>query len=259
MKSYHHKIIHRKFYFSIASSACMLFLSFIVNAQTFTSTNKRVSIIELYTSEGCSSCPPADKWLSQFKDDNRLWSQLIPIAFHVDYWDYIGWKDKFANKRYSQRQQQYARNNNISTVYTPAVLLNGQENRFWFKRQPLIIDKDIHAGRLSIDVNQNKISAHYSPVNSFLDKTIILNIAILGFNLNSKILSGENKGQTLKHDFVILGYRKINMLLSENSYHVDSIQLPISTVKTQQIALATWVNSDNNLIPLQATGGWLTP
>ncbi len=102
----------------------LMSLSLTASAQTFTSTDKRVSVLELYTSEGCSSCPPADEWLSKLKQDDRLWSEIIPLAFHVDYWDYIGWQDPFANKRYSQRQRQYARDKNVRTVYTPGTLLN---------------------------------------------------------------------------------------------------------------------------------------
>ena len=83
-------------------------LSVTTQAQTFESNNEQVSLIELYTSEGCSSCPPAERWLSKLADDESLWSHFVPLAFHVDYWDYIGWKDPYASKEYSQRQRRYA-------------------------------------------------------------------------------------------------------------------------------------------------------
>ena len=95
-------------------------------AAVFQSGPLRVNVLELYTSEGCSSCPPADRWLSGLKQDDRLWREIIPIAFHVDYWNYIGWQDRFSSPVYSERQRHYARNKGLSTVYTPGFLLNGR-------------------------------------------------------------------------------------------------------------------------------------
>ena len=71
----------------------------------FISSDQQTTLIELYSSEGCSSCPPADQFLSQFSNSNDLWNQYIPVAFHVDYWDYIGWKDAFASADFSNRHQ----------------------------------------------------------------------------------------------------------------------------------------------------------
>ena len=88
-------------------------------AQVFESSEKPTALVELYTSEGCSSCPPADRWLSSLKDDEGLWKEFVPLAFHVDYWDYIGWEDRFADKQYSQRQRRYAHEFSEPTVYTP--------------------------------------------------------------------------------------------------------------------------------------------
>ncbi len=87
------------------------------------------NLIELYTSEGCSSCPPADRWLSTLKEHPALWQRLVPIAFHVDYWDYIGWKDRFSQSEFSARQRQYVKENALPTVYTPGIMSNGKEWR----------------------------------------------------------------------------------------------------------------------------------
>jgi len=85
-----------------------LLTSLSANAQQFMSGEKQVPLIELYTSEGCSSCPPADRWMSKLTAHEDLWSGFVPIALHVDYWDYIGWKDPYASREYSQRQRQIA-------------------------------------------------------------------------------------------------------------------------------------------------------
>src|SRR4029077_9083235 len=66
--------------------------------KTFESGDTQSSLIELFTSEGCSSCPPAEKWLSALKSSSDLWKKAVPVAFHVDYWDHLGWRDRFANQ-----------------------------------------------------------------------------------------------------------------------------------------------------------------
>ena len=71
---------------------------------SFSSPVQQATLIELYTSEGCSSCPPADSWLSQFKDNEHLWTQIVPVSFHVDYWDNLGWRDRFSSAEFSRRQ-----------------------------------------------------------------------------------------------------------------------------------------------------------
>jgi len=77
---------------------------------TFQSGPQRVALLEVYTSEGCSSCPPAESWLSEFKNQARLWKEIVPVAFHVDYWDGLGWKDRFAKEEYTSRQRAYSEN-----------------------------------------------------------------------------------------------------------------------------------------------------
>ena len=127
----------------------------LTKAQTFESGNKPVSLIELYTSQGCSSCPPADRWLSSLNDDENLWSKFVPMAFHVDYWDYIGWKDPFASKEYSQRQRRYAGEYGESTVYTPGVRKNGAEWRLWRFFGDPESKQDIDSGNIRITVDEN--------------------------------------------------------------------------------------------------------
>ena len=95
------------------------------------SASSRTSVLELFTSEGCSSCPPADEWMSRLIDDDRLWSEVVPIAFHVDYWDHLGWKDPVASRDFSSRQREHAASWKNNRVYTPGFVLNGLEWRGW--------------------------------------------------------------------------------------------------------------------------------
>src|SRR6266513_2772180 len=93
----------------------------------FQSDATQTSLLELYTSEGCSSCPPAEAWLSRLKESPKIWKNFVPVAFHVDYWDRLGWKDSFATAEWTKRQRLYAANWNAQSVYTPAFVLNGRE------------------------------------------------------------------------------------------------------------------------------------
>src|SRR5579862_6783150 len=83
----------------------------------FQSSERQVALVELYTSEGCSSCPPAEAWLSRLKDKPGLWSEFVPVAFHVEYWDALGWRDKWSSKDYSERQRDYAASWGSDNIY----------------------------------------------------------------------------------------------------------------------------------------------
>lgn len=97
------------------------------------STARRVAVIELYTSEGCNSCPPADRWVSSLPALGFSADRVVPPAFHVDYWDYLGWRDRFAQASFCARQRAQADHAGARFVYTPQLLLNGADFR-----QPLL-------------------------------------------------------------------------------------------------------------------------
>src|SRR5258706_10682079 len=98
---------------------------------TAKSDGKTVALVELYTSEGCDSCPPADRWLSSLGPRGFAPDRVVPIALHVDYWDYIGWKGPYARAAHSARQRKMAKLARAAMVYTPQVLLQGQDFREW--------------------------------------------------------------------------------------------------------------------------------
>src|SRR5438105_5237324 len=82
-------------------------------------------VVELFTSQGCSSCPPADALIHEIANDPKLRGRVIPLAFHVDYWDSLGWRDPFSSAEWSQRQALYARTMHLSSAYTPQAVVNG--------------------------------------------------------------------------------------------------------------------------------------
>src|SRR5437870_9403607 len=131
----------------------------------FQSETRQTSLLELYASEGCSSCPPAEAWLSALKEHPRLWKDFVPVAFHVDYWDYLGWKDPFSSKAWSERQSDYAEHWHSDSVYTPGFVLNGNEWRGWLTRDELPRPSSNSAGVLTAHSEDgNQWTLRFQPI-----------------------------------------------------------------------------------------------
>ncbi|MEM7361174.1 MAG: DUF1223 domain-containing protein [Pseudomonadota bacterium] len=237
-----------------------------VKAQQFSSTVEQVPLIELYTSEGCSSCPPADRWLSGLKQDEGLWTRFVPIAFHVDYWDYIGWKDRFANREYSQRQRRYAHEFGESTVYTPGLRKAGAEWRSWRLFGDPRAKGPEQVGILNLYVEPDgSFSANFdlpqeSGGKAAGQSSLQLTVALLGQNLVSQVSRGENRGRELSHDFVVLGLTTVTSdRAGQQNADSKSIswsgKLPEASVQAMDYAVAAWVTRGGSLRPLQSTGG----
>ena len=173
----------------------------------FKSDAPKATLIELYSSEGCSSCPPAEAWLSQLKTSPRLWHDLYPVAFHVDYWDGLGWPDRFARPAYTQRQRDYAASLGQDSVYTPEFVIDGHEWRGWFKGDRTPPPPPGTSGELSLTLkDQGKAAAvTYTPSANPSD-SYRANIALLGLNITSDVQRGENQGSRLQHDFIVLDF-----------------------------------------------------
>lgn len=215
----------------------------------FSSPEKQATLLELFTSEGCSSCPPAEHWVNQLIDNEQLWNTIIPVVFHVDYWDYIGWNDRYASPDYSKRQRQYYKERAVSSVYTPGMFQNGKEWRGWWRSKPLPQSQN-NVGILSAQLQDQLLKVQFAnKTESALD----LNVAILGFGLKTHVQAGENEGKTLEHEFVVLGKSK---LASNNGRW--SVKLPASlSVPAQRKAIAIWVSKEGQQQPIQAAGAWL--
>ncbi len=222
---------------------------------SFESTDKQIALLELYTSEGCSSCPPADRWMSSLLHDDKLWQRFIPIALHVDYWDYIGWKDRFAHADYSARQRQYAREQSIKTVYTPGFILNGKEWRNWFLKRFLDFPEGNMPGVLKLDITDDQAEILFTPTK-FSHEKLEVNLALLGFNLETEVKAGENRGKKLPHNFVVLRINKSEMK-TDDKQHRAQLALPVSNIKTSRYGVVAWVNNSMSQNPIQTVGGWL--
>lgn len=173
----------------------------------------RVALLELYTSEGCSSCPPADRWVSQLSAQGFNADRVIPLALHVDYWDYIGWRDPFANPGFSARQREMARLSRSSTVYTPQVMINGRDFRSWhssggFARE--IEEMKQAPARANIQLKLSKSGP--DRVEALVSVTgrkdnLVLYLALYENDLWSAVSAGENSGVKLHHDYVVREWR----------------------------------------------------
>ena len=226
-------------------------------ATTFESGETQSTLIELFTSEGCSSCPPAEKWVTALKSNQELWKRIVPVAFHVDYWDHLGWRDRFAKPEFTLRQQRYAAAWGGDSVYTPGFVVNGKEWRSWFGGNP-VPASSTRVGVLRVSLgNDGKLTA------TFVSETakplaLTLNVALLGNELESDVKRGENSGRKLRHDFVVLQLAKSEMTNHGNLW-TGTVLLSSNAGTDTATALAAWVNSGEAAPPIQATGGWLKP
>jgi len=220
----------------------------------FSSNNRQNVMIELFTSQGCSSCPPAERWLNTYVDNTKLWNEVIPIAFHVDYWDKLGWPDPYANHAYSMRQYRHQQQRHIRSVYTPGVVVNGQEWRGWIRGEDFPEPKpNTDAGILSFVANAKQLEVTYSRVT----KDHVLNVVLLGVGITTQVERGENQGKLLEQDFVALSHEMYSAGKS-NASGQWSIPLPKDSANyAKRYALAIWVSDMDDIAPIQSTGYWI--
>jgi hypothetical protein len=205
-------------------------------------------LIELYTSEGCSSCPPAEAYLNTYLNHPKLWEEYVPVAFHVDYWNNLGWRDRFSSSEYSARQRTYARHWRARTVYTPEFFVNGREWRRWSGSSPPV-EEAREVGNLQIILDGEILRASFEPVTPNKEP-LTLHIARLGMERTTRIRSGENAGRDAVHQFVVTGYKTIT---SKNFHWVT--RLPQQRVEESgKQAMAAWITRVDNPLPLQAAG-----
>ncbi len=211
---------------------------------------RQVTLLELYTSQGCSSCPPAERWLNSWVDNDDLWKAVVPVALHVDYWDSLGWNDPYATRANGERQREYARTGGAGTVYTPGFFVNGREWRDWTLRQsPRASGKE--AGNLAVSIENNTVTATYPEAGEALE----LHIVMLGFGIETAVRRGENRNRTLREEFVALAHDTHTS--GTGQWRVALPAIWADAGKRRGIAL--WVSPAGDARPLQATGGWLQP
>ncbi len=223
----------------------------------FQSSERQTALVELYTSEGCSSCPPAEAWLSGLKSAPGLWSDFLPVAFHVEYWDSLGWRDPWASRQFSDRQRAYAGVWGSDNIYTPEFVLDGKEWRNWFGRKGAPGSSGAKAGILKVTLEgTNHWQVSFVPAAGGAAGYEV-NAALLDSELSSDVKAGENKGRHLNHDFAALALVK-QPLAGKGGGFEGGFTLDTTPKTTSgRLALAVWVTRAGELESLQATGGWL--
>jgi hypothetical protein len=195
-------------------------------------------VLELYTSEGCSSCPPADEWVSQLKKPAQEGS-LVVQAFHVGYWDYIGWADRFATPAHTQRQRQIAGVNRLSSIYTPQLVLNGGDWRQWWSERGNL-PKAAAAAQADIQLRSttgpNSFEAQVTPVQGDAKWAAYWTVTEHGHA--SRVTAGENKGEQLKHDFVVRQYTPVGQYSGKQSLKFEAA--PAKAGHARQVNLVVY-------------------
>ncbi|HWH81231.1 MAG TPA: DUF1223 domain-containing protein, partial [Burkholderiaceae bacterium] len=162
------------------------------------------AVVELYTSEGCNSCPPADRWFSRLKADPAV----VALAFHVDYWDRLGWKDRFASPAYTQRQAQQQAVSGARFSYTPQVLIDGADRPDWpgtavtsHTRPAATVDAQLVREGNHVTATIASLTGGPARLAAFW--------AVTEQGHTSAVKAGENEGVTLQHDFVVRDYARV--------------------------------------------------
>ncbi len=214
--------------------------------------SKKVVVLELFTSQGCSSCPPADALLAEYAEANN--EQIIPLSFHVDYWNRLGWTDPFSNATYSDRQQWYSAHLPRGSIYTPQLVVNGKMEAVGNNRTAVskLVQQELKEpakGLITIDeikVSKNMINFHYTAELTTLDA--LINIALVQKEVITNIKAGENEGVRITNRNIVRSF--ITQPVSMEG--VGIIIVP-PTFKTAEYALVVYVQGRKDLTILAAT------
>lgn len=225
----------------------LTFTCFVVlpsTAQTWQHSGPPAQLIELFTSEGCSSCPPADRYIGEFRHSSKLWNSVIPVAYHVDYWDYLGWRDKFAKPAFSQKQRLYKAYGVVDSVYTPGFVVDGKEWRGFFNwgKQVLPPSSATDKDHLTLNREGKRFELVYSDTESYT-----ANLVILALDEESQVKSGENKGKLLEHNFIVLDKLQ--------QFGQKEWLFELQTMPENADAVAVWLTKEGSYLPVQTVAG----
>lgn len=188
-------------------------------------------VVELFTSEGCNSCPPADKIVSEIISDARKNKKPVyAMSFHVDYWNKFGWKDPYSSFQFTNRQKNYSDALGEPEIYTPQVFVNGKSNFVGSDRKKLQaeIDKELKsASAISLKLSKNNLSTTDTLIinyeSSKTDRNFNVYVALVQRGLTSKVSKGENTGKVLQHDNVVRVFENIPLTSA-----TGTLKIPVS-------------------------------
>lgn len=187
--------------------------------------------------------------LGNLKTEPGLWNELIPLAFHVDYWDYLGWKDRFARTEFSVRQRNKVHAGKARGTYTPGWFINGNEWTGFFSGKPVPLEAGKPAGKLEATLNASTVSVIYTPDEQTGRQKLTANIALLAMGQVTAIKRGENRGKSLEHDFVVIDFARLPPSRKGWTHHISPDIAPD--------AIAVWLTDGETGTPVQTVAGWV--
>ncbi len=214
--------------------------------EMFNSTERPFVVLELFTSQGCSSCPSADRLLDKVKKEFP--EMVFALSFHVDYWDYIGWKDPFAKPSHARKQSEYNREFGYPNNYTPQMVVNGREH-FVGSNQAKAYSKigyytsqktENSVAILGAQSSNGKISFQYTLTGDFSHK--LLRAVLVIDERTTEVKRGENRNRTLHNSNIVVNERYIDL---ESQNGSSSIAIPALVTSTDNLTLMLLMESEN--------------
>lgn len=209
-----------------------------------TPTSSGIVVLELFTSQGCSSCPPADEVLAKYSKENN--PNIIPLAFHVDYWNYIGWKDPFSKSAFSDRQRDYAQYFESSKIYTPQIIINGKEELVGSNKSQInkiVSSEAAKVNTTSINITSSVLLDNQIAVKvnlSKLDAASKVNFALVKKKEFTKIKRGENNGLEQTSYNIVYDFKSVSISKSTDLLATFTFQ---SNWKTTDFILVAYVQN----------------
>jgi hypothetical protein len=205
---------------------------------------KNVAVLELFTSQGCSSCPPADKLLGTYTSKENV----IALSFHVDYWNHLGWKDPFSSKAFTERQNNYA-SVMKAEVYTPQIVINGQSEMVGSDESKISSTvKKVLAGEPDAELSIKTIKVENGKANICFDAAgntgnSVLNVALIQKKATTDIKAGENGGVTLTNYNVVRNFTTITQV--NNGVNATAIDIPADTTDIKNMSVVLYLQEKN--------------
>lgn len=217
-------------------------------------------LLELFTSQGCSSCPPAESVLAKIANDDRYSAVVIPLAYHVDYWDYLGWRDPFSSTQWTERQANYREAFGEATLYTPQIVIQGEyeavgsdENKIKKRINQLVSTPKENLAKISIkDVvlkdNHVLLNVMASRQDSSFKGMVMVMAAVFENVSATDVQAGENAGRTLRNDYVVRSLdAKPLMLAKEGQKHIQVSLLLEEDWNHENLGIVSWIQDAKSM------------
>lgn len=206
--------------------------------------DKGFAVVELFTSEGCSSCPPADAAIARLVAKNLM--NVYVLSYHVDYWNRLGWKDEFSDHKYSERQEQYSRRLSLEGVYTPQIIVNGNIQFVGSDENALnnAITKSKASGtpsnlHIKAEMKNSVVLVKYSATDN---ESQLLNVAVVLPDADTKVKRGENGGKILHHVNIVSAFKVLDI----KSDGEVSVKVPV-TLTGKKLKVIAFTQSRHSL------------